>query len=75
MEEIAHARIVAVAQNSLALKIRRVMLQFLFDIGKLGVKLVLLRRLRSVHAPIQRVGFQVAGVFGHWSHQNVTGWV
>src|SRR5674476_64830 len=57
VKEIADLGIVAVAQDGLALEMRRVMPQLLLDVRKLSVKLVLLRRLRSVHASIQRVTF------------------
>jgi len=57
MKEIAHPRIIAVAQDGLALEVRRVMLQLLLDVRKLGVKLILFQRLRGDHASIQRFVF------------------
>jgi len=56
MKEVADLGIVAVAQNGLVLEMRGVMPQLLLDVRKLGVKLVLLRRLRGVQASIQRLG-------------------
>ena len=42
MKEIAHLGIVAVAQHGLAFEMLRVVPQFVFNVGELGVKLVLL---------------------------------
>ena len=48
MKEIAHARIVAVAKNNFVPEMVLVMPEFLFNIGKLSIKLVLLRVLSGV---------------------------
>ena len=43
MEEIADARVVAIAKNDFAFEMLLVMAEFLFDVGKLRVKLILFR--------------------------------
>jgi hypothetical protein len=48
LEEVADARVVAVAQDGLVLKMLLVMDEFLFDVGKLGVEFILLCRLGGV---------------------------
>ena len=45
-EELAFARIVTITENDLILEMRLVMLQFVFNIHTLRVKLILLRFLR-----------------------------
>src|SRR5690348_4032515 len=44
----------------------RVMSQFLLNVGELGVKLVLLRRLRGVQASLP----QLVRFFGHYRHKH-----
>lgn len=53
VEEVADARVVAIAKDGLALEVGGVVLEFLLDVGKLGVKLVLLGRLGGVQTAIQ----------------------
>jgi hypothetical protein len=48
MEEIADARVVAIAKNNLVLKMLLVMPQFFFDVGKLCIKLILFSLVRFV---------------------------
>ena len=48
MKEIAHTRIVAVAQNNLAFKMVFLLPQLFLNVRNLSIKLVLLRLLRSV---------------------------
>ena len=55
VKEIADFWIVAVAQYGLIFEMLSVMPQLLLDVRKLRVKLILLRRLRGVHASIQRL--------------------
>jgi len=55
VKEIAHLGIVAVRQDGLVLEVLRVMSQLLLDVGELGVKLILLGRLRGVQASIGRL--------------------
>ncbi len=50
---VADFRIVAIAQQGFPFEMLRVMPQLLFDVRKLGVKLVLLGRLRGAQASIQ----------------------
>jgi hypothetical protein len=52
VKEIAYLGIVAVAQDALVLEMLSIMPQLLLDVGELGVKLVLFRRLRGVQASI-----------------------
>ena len=54
MEEIAYTRVIAVAQYNLVLEMRPVMLQFVFYIYKLGVKLILLAFFRIVQLVVFR---------------------
>lgn len=60
-EEITLKRIVAVAENGLAAQLRLVVLQLVFDVAKLGVKLILLGLLgvseRSVSRSRRASGF------------------
>jgi len=48
MEEIAYTRVVAIAKNNLVLKMLLVMPEFFFDVGELGIKLILFRVLCAV---------------------------
>jgi len=52
VKEVADLGVIAVAQDSLALEVLRVVLEFLFDVGKLGVELILLGGLGGVQASI-----------------------
>ena len=52
MEEVAHPRIVAVAQDGLAAKVRLVVRKFAFDVLEAGVELVLLLLLRPSEAAV-----------------------
>lgn len=52
VKEVADLRIVAVAQDGLALEVLGVMPQLLLDVGELGVKLVLLGRLGGMQTSI-----------------------
>jgi len=56
LEDVADTRVVAVAQDGLVLEMLRVMPQLFFDVGKLGVKLVLLGPRGGAQASIQRLG-------------------
>jgi hypothetical protein len=55
LKEVADARIVAVAQDSLIPEMLPVVNQLFFDVGKLGVKFVLLGGLGGMEASIQRI--------------------
>lgn len=48
MEKITDARVVAVAENNLVLKMLFVMSDLFFDVGKLRIKLVVFRFARFV---------------------------
>ena len=48
MEEVAHTRVVAVAEHRLPLEMRLVMLQFVLNINELGIKFILLRSICSM---------------------------
>ena len=61
VKEVADLGVIAVAQDGLALEMLGVVLEFLLDVGKLGVKLILLGRLGGVQAAIQRLVLRVAG--------------
>ena len=52
LEEVAYTRVVAVAQDGFVLEMPLVMDKFLFDVGKLGIELVLLGRPSGVQASI-----------------------
>ena len=55
VKEVADLGVIAVAQDSLVLEVLGVVLEFLLDVGKLGVELILLRRSRGVQASIQHL--------------------
>ena len=61
VEEIADLGVIAVAKDALFREMLRVMPQLLLDVGKLGVKLVLLDCLSGVQASIQRRAPHLAG--------------
>jgi len=46
VEEVANARVVAVAENRFALEVRGVVPEFVFDVRQLRVELILLRVFR-----------------------------
>ena len=52
MKEIADFGVVAVAEDALVLEMFRVIAQLFLNVRKLGVKLVLLGRLRGLHTSI-----------------------
>lgn len=62
VKEIARPRVVAVAQDYLTLEVRFVVFELLFDVGKLSVKLVLLRRFCGVQTSVQRCFAHLASV-------------
>jgi len=53
-EEVADARVVAVAEDGFALEVLLVVTQFLYDVGELDVELILLGGLGGMEASIQR---------------------
>ena len=71
LEEVAAARVVAVAENCLAPELVAVVPHLVLDVGELGVVLVVLLALRAVDCRVQR-SFHGWGYYNKLSHHHGT---